>query len=71
MAGRLPREKGRRHPFLPPSGASHVFFAPQQEFGARPTGGQYPINFHHLPYSGFSPFGFNGRFLYGRVSVEL
>ena len=24
-----------------------------------------------IPYSTFSPFGFNGRFLYGRVSVGL
>jgi iron complex outermembrane receptor protein len=24
-----------------------------------------------LPYSNFSPFGFSGRFLYGRVSFDF
>jgi len=40
---------------------------------ARPSaiGGVYPINQYYLPYSGFSPFGFNGRFLYARASVEF
>ena len=39
--------------------------------GIRPTGGAYPANQQYLPYSGFSPFGFNGRFVYGRVSVTF
>jgi iron complex outermembrane recepter protein len=39
--------------------------------GARPTGGTYPINAGYLPYTGFSPFGFNGRFLYARASVTF
>jgi iron complex outermembrane receptor protein len=39
--------------------------------GARPGGGVYPINFYYLPYTGLAPFGFNGRFLYGRVSVDF
>ena len=39
--------------------------------GARPVGGVYPANFVYLPYTGFSPFGFNGRFVYGRVSVDF
>ncbi len=39
--------------------------------GIRPTGGSYPANQQYLPYSGFSPFGFNGRFVYGRVSVKF
>jgi iron complex outermembrane recepter protein len=39
--------------------------------GARPTGGFYPVNSAFLPYSGFSPYGFNGRFLYGRLSVTF
>lgn len=26
------------------------------------------VNNYFLPYSSFSPFGFNGRFLYARVS---
>lgn len=43
-------------------------------FRRRPAaaiGGVDPVNQYYLPYSGFSPFGFNGRFLYGRVSVEF
>lgn len=42
--------------------------------GARPAsqgGGFYPVNAGYLPYSGFSPFGFNGRFLYARASVTF
>ncbi len=30
-----------------------------------------PANFYFLPYSGFSPFGFNGRFVYGRMSIQF
>ena len=41
--------------------------------GLRPAaiGGSYPIDAYYLPYSGFSPFGFNGRFLYGRISIDF
>ncbi len=42
--------------------------------GNRPAsagGGQYPISNYYIPYSGFSPFGFNGRFLYGRFTAEF
>jgi len=57
-------------------GADNVFdvYPDRSPFGARPAsegGGFYPINQYYLPYSGFSPFGFNGRFLYGRVSFEF
>ncbi|HEY5722349.1 MAG TPA: TonB-dependent receptor [Allosphingosinicella sp.] len=56
-------------------GADNVFdvYPDRSPFGARPAaiGGQYPINQYYLPYSGFSPFGFNGRFLYGRVSLDF
>jgi iron complex outermembrane receptor protein len=57
-------------------GANNVFdvYPDRSPFGARPAaegGGFYPINQYYLPYSGFSPFGFNGRFLYGRVSIEF
>jgi len=56
-------------------GADNVFdiYPDRSPFGARPAaiGGQYPINQYYLPYSGFSPFGFNGRFVYGRVSVTF
>jgi iron complex outermembrane receptor protein len=53
-------------------GANNLFdvYPDRRPVGPR-TGGVYPVNFYHLPYSGFSPFGFNGRFLYGRVSVEF
>jgi iron complex outermembrane receptor protein len=56
-------------------GADNVFdvYPDRSPFGARPAsiGGQYPINQYYLPYSGFSPFGFNGRFLYARASVTF
>ena len=38
---------------------------------AASVGGQNPVNQIYIPYSGFSPFGFNGRFLYGRVSASF
>lgn len=31
----------------------------------------YPVNNYFLPYSNFSPFGFNGRFLYARASMNF
>jgi iron complex outermembrane receptor protein len=31
----------------------------------------FSANNYFLPFSSFSPFGFNGRYLYGRVSVEF
>jgi iron complex outermembrane recepter protein len=54
-------------------GANNLFdvYPDARPQGARPTGGTYPVNAGYLPYSGFSPFGFNGRFLYGRVSVNF
>ena len=57
-------------------GANNLFdiYPDRSPFGNRPTsagGGQYPINQYYLPYSGFSPFGFNGRFLYGRVNFTF
>ena len=41
-----------------------------------PTGGAtgapgFTPNSYFLPYSSLSPFGFNGRFLYGRVAVNF
>lgn len=35
------------------------------------NGQNYGLNSFFLPYSSFSPFGFNGRFVYGRVSVNF
>jgi iron complex outermembrane receptor protein len=57
-------------------GADNIFdvYPDRSPFGARPAsagGGVYPINQYYLPYSGFSPFGFNGRFLYARASVTF
>ncbi|HYG48561.1 MAG TPA: TonB-dependent receptor [Allosphingosinicella sp.] len=43
-------------------------------FGARPAalgGGNFPQNQQYNAYSIFSPFGFNGRFIYGRVAVDF
>lgn len=55
-------------------GADNVFdiYPDRSPFGARPAsvGGVYPVNQYYLPYSGFSPFGFNGRFLYARIGVK-
>jgi iron complex outermembrane recepter protein len=36
-----------------------------------PAGPGVLINNFFLPYSSFSPFGFNGRFVYGRASIEF
>ena len=56
-------------------GADNAFdiYPTRSPIGARPTaiGGVYPISQYYIPYSSFSPFGFNGRYLYGRVSVHF
>lgn len=55
-------------------GANNLFdvYPDVRPFGPRPTGGNHPQNFQYIPYSASgSPFGFNGRFLYGRVSVDF
>jgi iron complex outermembrane recepter protein len=57
-------------------GANNLFdvYPDRSPFGPRPAsagGGFYPQNQEYLPYSIFSPFGFNGRFVYGRVSVNF
>ena len=36
-----------------------------------PAGGVFGLNNFFLAYSSFSPFGFNGRYIYGRVAVEF
>ncbi len=45
----------------------------RRPFGNRPAsvGGTYPATYQFLPYSGFSPFGFNGRFLYARAAINF
>lgn len=42
-------------------------------WGLRPAtiGGSYPANQQYIPFSIFSPFGFNGRYLYARVGVDF
>ena len=56
-------------------GANNVFdvYPDRSPFGARPAsvGGVYPANQEYIPYSIFSPFGFNGRFVYGRIGVSF
>ena len=36
-----------------------------------PLGGAFAPNSYFLPYSTLSPFGFNGRFLYGRIAFNF
>ncbi|HEX8216431.1 MAG TPA: TonB-dependent receptor [Allosphingosinicella sp.] len=36
-----------------------------------PAGGAFGANPYFIPYSQFSPFGFNGRFVYARASVRF
>jgi iron complex outermembrane receptor protein len=57
-------------------GADNLFdvYPDRSPFGPRPAavgGGLYPVNQIYIPYSIFSPFGFNGRFLYARASVNF
>jgi iron complex outermembrane receptor protein len=56
-------------------GANNLFdvYPTRSPFGARPAaiGGVYPANQEYIPYSIFSPFGFNGRFLYARAAVDF
>ena len=55
-------------------GSNNLFdvYPDRRPFGRRPDGGVYPQNFQYIPYSGAgSPFGFNGRFVYGRVAYDF
>jgi iron complex outermembrane receptor protein len=56
-------------------GANNVFdvYPTRSPFGLRPAsvGGVYPANQEYIPFSIFSPFGFNGRYIYGRMSVNF
>ncbi|MFS0772974.1 TonB-dependent receptor plug domain-containing protein [Sphingomonas sp. 1P08PE] len=56
-------------------GADNVFdiYPDRRPFGLRPAGvgGSYPATYQFLPYSNFSPFGFNGRFLYARAAINF
>ncbi|WP_375404056.1 TonB-dependent receptor plug domain-containing protein [uncultured Sphingomonas sp.] len=56
-------------------GANNLFdvYPTRRPTGPRPAsvGGNYPIDAYYQPYSTFSPFGFNGRFLYGRFTAQF
>ena len=54
-------------------GANNVFDAyPDTTVENNQDAGQSTSTFDRIfPFSGFSPFGFNGRFIYGRVSVSF
>jgi iron complex outermembrane receptor protein len=56
-------------------GADNLFdvYPDRSPFGPRPAaiGGTYPVNQEFIPFSIFSPFGFNGRFVYARASVNF
>ena len=56
-------------------GADNIFdvYPDRSPFGPRPAsvGGVYPVNQEFIPFSIFSPFGFNGRFVYGRFAVNF
>ena len=56
-------------------GANNIFdvYPDRSPFGPRPAsiGGVYPANQIYIPFSIFSPFGFNGRFVYGRFGVTF
>jgi iron complex outermembrane receptor protein len=45
----------------------------RRPYGVRPAsvGGSYRATYQFLPYSGFSPLGFNGRFLYARAAIDF
>jgi iron complex outermembrane receptor protein len=54
-------------------GANNVLdvYPTRTPIGPRPTGGFFPQNNEFLPYSVFSPFGFNGRFVYARAVIDF
>lgn len=56
-------------------GADNVFdeYPTAAPMGVRPAefGGNYTVNNYILPFSGFSPFGFSGRFIYGRATYRF
>ncbi|MBS0481713.1 MAG: TonB-dependent receptor [Proteobacteria bacterium] len=56
-------------------GADNLFdvYPDRSPWGPRPAsiGGSYPANQEYIPYSIFSPFGFNGRYLWAKASIEF
>jgi iron complex outermembrane recepter protein len=49
-------------------GANNLFDAYPDRL---PGGGVFGTNNYFIPFSQVSPFGFNGRFVYGRIAVEF
>lgn len=54
------------------AGANNLFdqYPTVSPTGTRPDGGTFSIFNDILPFSTFSPFGFNGRFIYARATVN-
>jgi iron complex outermembrane receptor protein len=56
-------------------GAKNVFdkYPTSEPTGARPAslGGYYDVTNYFIPFSVLSPFGFSGRYLYGRLSYRF
>lgn len=54
-------------------GADNVFdvYPTRSPTGRRPDGGFYPEENSFLPYIDFSPFGFNGRYVYARFTAQF
>jgi iron complex outermembrane receptor protein len=59
-------------------GANNIFdvypdLIPTGLAGVNPNGSNafFPATSYVTPFSSFSPFGFNGRFVYGRMSVQF
>ncbi len=54
------------------AGANNVFdtYPDVSPTGRRPDGGFFSVFNQIFPYSNFSPFGFNGRFIYARGSLH-
>jgi iron complex outermembrane receptor protein len=62
------RPFGQRHGVEFAVGANNIFDVYPDRL---PAGGIFGNNNFFLPYSSFSPFGFNGRFVYGRISFDF
>ena len=53
-------------------GANNLFDSyPDTVYAGLRDGQNFGLNGYFIPYSSFSPTGFNGRFLYGRLSVDF
>ncbi|RMF13377.1 MAG: TonB-dependent receptor [Alphaproteobacteria bacterium] len=54
------------------AGANNVFdvYPDVSPTGPRPDGGNFSVFNQIFPYSNFSPFGFNGRFIYARGTLH-